>query len=291
MKETSRKALRNMLQDGGVIAAPGAYDAWSAVMIQKAGFPAVYMTGYGVVASLLGKPDIGLVTMVEMARAAHNIVSAVDVPVIADADAGYGAALNVMRTVYEYERAGVAAIQFEDQVVNKRCGHMEGKQLISLEEMVVRIKAALAARTDPDMVLIARTDARAVLGLDEALRRAKAFAEAGADVIFLEAPCSREEMRRICAEVDAPLMANMVDGGKTPLLSVEELREMGFRLVIYPLIPLYAATKNCMEALTALRTSGDSNRVQERLVDFSTFNAMISLDELRQLEASFTGNE
>jgi len=279
-----------MLQGGGVIAAPGAYDAWSAVMIEKAGFPAVYMTGYGVVASLLGKPDIGLITMSEMARAAHNIVSAVDIPVIADADAGYGAALNVMRTVYEYERANVAAIQFEDQVVNKRCGHMEGKQLISLEEMVVRIKAARTARKDPDLVLIARTDARAVLGLDEALRRAKAYVEAGADVIFLEAPYSREEMQRICAEIDAPLLANMVDGGKTPLLSVEELQTMGFRLVIYPLIPLYAATKNCMEALAALKASGDSNRVQDRLVDFNTFNAMISLDELRRLEASFTGD-
>ena len=290
MRENPRKQLRNMMKSG-IITAPGAYDAWSAVMIEKAGFPAVYMTGYGVVASLLGKPDIGLITMAEMARTAHNIVSAVNIPVIADADAGYGAALNVMRTVYEYEMAGVAAIQFEDQVVNKRCGHMEGKQLISLEEMVVRIKAARAARQDPDLVLIARTDARAVLGFEEAIRRAKAYAEAGADVIFLEAPCSREEMQRVCAELDVPLLANLVDGGKTPLLSVEELQSMGYRLVIYPLIPLYAATKNCMSALEVLKTSGDSNQVQDKLVDFNSFNTMISLNELRRLEESFAGEK
>lgn len=287
MTANLRKKLRNMMETG-IVPAPGAYDAWSAVMIEKAGFPAVYMTGYGVAASVLGKPDIGLITLPEMARAAHNIVSAVKIPVIADADAGYGATLNVMRTVYEYEMAGVAAVQFEDQVVNKRCGHMEGKQLVSLEEMVTRIKAAIAARQDPDLVIIARTDARAGLGLDEALRRAKAYAEAGADVIFLEAPRSAEEMKRVCSEITVPLLANLVDGGKTPLLSLQELKEMGFRLVIYPLVPLYAATKNCMDALKALQESGDPNRIQDSLVDFNTFNTMINLNELRKLEASFT---
>jgi carboxyvinyl-carboxyphosphonate phosphorylmutase len=288
MNNKSRKNLRALMQNG-IITAPGAYDAWSAMLIEKAGFPAVYMTGYGVVASLLGKPDIGLITMAEMAHAAHNIVSAVDIPVIADADSGYGTALNVMRTVYEYEMAGVAAIQLEDQVVIKRCGHMEGKQIVSQEEMVSRIKAAISARQDPDLVLIARTDARAVLGLDEAIIRAKAYVAAGADVVFLEALCSREEMQRACSELDVPLLANMVDGGKTPLLSVEELQAMGYRLVIYPLIPLYAATKNCMSALQTLKASGDSNAVQNRLVDFHSFNEMINLNGLLQREAALSG--
>lgn len=287
MNNNLRKKLRDMMTNG-IVLAPGAYDAWSAVMIEKAGFPAVYMTGYGVTASVLGKPDIGLITLPEMARAAHNIVSAVNIPVIADADAGYGAALNVMRTVYEYEMAGVAAIQFEDQVINKRCGHMEGKQLVSLEEMVVRIKAAIAARQDPDLVIIIRTDARAGLGIDEAIRRAKAYVEAGADVIFLEAPQSTEEMQRVCAEINVPLLANMVDGGKTPLLSAAELKNMGFSLIIYPLIPLYSATKNCVDALETLKTSGDPNCIQDKLVDFNTFNNMIHLNELRKLEASFS---
>lgn len=282
------KLLRDMLSSGEMIMAPGAYDVWSAKMVEAAGFPAVYMTGYGVSASVLGKPDIGLMTFTEVATMARNMAAAVQVPLIADCDTGFGNSLNVMRCVEEFEASGVAAIQLEDQVMPKRCGHMEGKVLVPMEDMVAKIRAAVAARRDPDFVIVARTDARAVYGLDEAIRRAKEYVKAGADVIFLEAPQSAEEVRQVAEELKVPLLSNMVEKGKTPLFSAEELHDMGYSIVIYPVTLLYATTKHAMETLAVLRQTGKISETRSYTCDFPTFNKMIHLDELRALERSFT---
>ena len=285
---TTRKALRQMLNNKEKVMAPGAYDAWSAKLIENAGFPAVYMTGYGVSASVLGKPDIGLLTLSEMVTSVKNIVASVNIPVIADADNGYGGTLNVVRTTEEYEQVGVAAIQFEDQVIPKRCGHMEGKEVIPMEEMVAKIKAAVYARKDPDFVIIARTDARAVLGFDEALRRAKAYEAAGADVIFFEAPQSLDEMKIVAQEIKVPLLANMVEKGKTPLTKATELNEIGYNIIIYPVSLLYNATKAIQDMLIQLKQDETTSNMLDKLVSFPEFNATIKLDELRDLEKSFT---
>lgn len=225
MLNNARK-LRQLLSGTDLIIAPGVYDAFSARIVAETGFPAVYMSGACVAHSMLGKPDIGLTTLTEMATAAKNIVLAAgETPVIADADNGYGGLLNVMRTVNEYECAGVACIQLEDQVFPKRCGHMEGKEVIPKDEMIAKIKAAIAARNNPDTVIMARTDARAGTGFDDALDRAKAYAQAGADVIFFEAPESVDEMRLINRAIDIPLLVNMVEMGKTSLMSKQELED------------------------------------------------------------------
>nr|WP_300095649.1 isocitrate lyase/phosphoenolpyruvate mutase family protein [Sedimentibacter sp.] len=285
---TTAKKLRELLAGNKIIVAPGAYDAWSAKLIAKSGFQAVYMTGYGVSASVLGKPDIGLITLTEMVTAAKNIVDAAgDTPVIADADNGYGGNLNVMRTVQEYERAGVAAIQLEDQVTPKRCGHMEGKEIVSKEEMVSKIKAAVAARKNPDLCIIARTDARAVNGFDDALERAMAYEKAGADIIFLEAPQSVDEMKKVSQSIKSPLLANMVERGKTPLLKNDELESIGYKIAIYPVSTLYAATKAVLDILSSIKEDDTSSTSIDKMVDFPTFNNMISLQELRELEKSF----
>lgn len=285
------KKLRELLDENKIIMAPGAYDAWSARLIEKAGFPVVYMTGYGVSASVLGRPDIGLISMQEMAEAAKNICNCTSVPVIADADNGYGNTLNVIRTVTEYEMAGVAGIQLEDQVMPKRCGHMEGKQVIPKEEMVAKIRAAVYARKDPDTVIIARTDAVAVNGYDDAIDRAIAYREAGADVIFVEAMQNQQQVENAAKLVKAPLFANMVEHGKTPLDTAENLYKMGFRIAIYPVAPLYAATKAVSEMLAVLKEKEDLRPCMEYEVDFPTFNEMIGLHELRALEKSFSCEE
>lgn len=245
------------------------------------------MTGYGVSASLIGQPDIGLLTMTEMAAQAARIVAAVDIPVIADADNGYGGALNVMRTVREYERAGVAAIQLEDQVLPKRCGHMEGKQLVTKAEMVSKLKAAVQARRSDDFLIIARTDARAVTGFDDAMDRAKAYASAGADIIFFEAPQSLEEMKTVAGTLSKPVMANMVEHGKTPLLTGKELEALGYKLVIYPNSLLYTATKAVQSMLDSMKDADTTQGFGDRMVNFPEFNKMIGLDTIREMEESF----
>lgn len=281
------KNLRKLLAQTGIICAPGAYDAWSAKLIADAGFPAAYMTGYGVSASLLGQPDIGLIGMSEMATQAGNITAAINIPLIADADNGYGSTLNVRRTVQAYERAGVAAIQIEDQVMPKRCGHMEGKELITPEEMTAKIKAAIQARQSADTVIIARTDARAVNGFNDAIQRAQAYVHAGADVIFFEAPASVQEMQAVRRLIDKPLLANMVENGKTPLLSLNELEQLGYNIAIFPASLLYTATKAVMNTLANLKMHGTTEVVLDKMVDFPTFNKMIGLQAYRDLEKSF----
>ena len=248
--------LRRMLNEPGIIVAPGAYDGISARLIERHGFKTVYMTGAGTAASALGQADLGLTTLTEMATHAGHIASCISLPLIADADTGYGNPLNVIRTVREYERAGVAALHLEDQVFPKKCGHIAGKAVIPMKEFAEKIRAAAENRTDPDFVIIARTDARAVNGIDDAIERGLRYREAGADVIFVEAPTSREEIERVAREIKAPLLSNQVPGGKTPGLTVTELETLGYKIVIFPVVSLMSATLAIESALTKLKEHG-----------------------------------
>jgi 2,3-dimethylmalate lyase len=272
--------LRELLAGPEPVLAPGAYDALSARLVERAGFPAVYMTGFGASASLLGRPDIGLLSFAEMAGHARRLVQAVGVPVIADADDGYGNPLNVMRTVREYGAAGVAALHLEDQVAPKRCGHMDGKDVIDAAEMVEKVRAAVEARGEDGPLIIARTDARAVERLDGALERARRYREAGADALFVEAPETDEEIEAVAAAFpDVPLVFNWVDGGKTPQLPLDRIRELGFALVIYPVTTLFAAARAVADALDRI---GDHD-----VPSFDAFTDMIGLPEMRDIEARF----
>jgi carboxyvinyl-carboxyphosphonate phosphorylmutase len=254
MRATTR--LRQLLAAPGIVVAPGAYDGFSARLVEAAGYQACYMTGAGTAASHLGQPDLGLATLTEMADHARHLAAAISLPLIADADTGYGNALNVVRTVREYERAGVAGLHLEDQVAPKKCGHIAGKQVIPAKEFAEKVRAASEHRTDDDFVIIARTDARAVTGLDDAIERGNRYAEAGADLIFVEAPQSLEEIERVTREVKAPLLANMVAGGRTPAVTVKELERLGFKLVIFPGVCMAAAIPAIEAALERLRAAG-----------------------------------
>jgi 2-methylisocitrate lyase-like PEP mutase family enzyme len=278
------KALRERLGQPEILVAPGAYDAWSARVIERHGFGAVYMSGYCASASMLGVPDLGLITGSEMADQLRRIAGATALPVIADGDTGFGGALNVMRTVRDYIAADGAAIQIEDQVSPKRCGHMEDKQVADPAEMVERLNAAVEARGDDSLVIIARTDARATHGLDEAIRRAELYRKAGADVLFVEAPRSVEEMRQIAKALPgAKLVANMVEGGKTPYCSASELQELGFAIALYPVAMLFAATQALDAALGELHSVGRTG--QTPLTSFTQFNAMMGLDKYNETAA------
>lgn len=280
--------LRELLAGAEPVLAPGVYDALGARLVEEAGFPAVYMTGFGTAASLLGRPDVGLVTMTEMVATATRIARASGVPVIADADTGYGNPINVIRTVQEYERAGIAGIHLEDQVAPKKCGHVEGKQVIPTEEMVAKIRAAVAARESPEFVLIARTDARAVEGLVAALERARRYRDAGADVLFVEAAQSEDEIETVATELrDVPLLFNWAEGGKTPPIEYGRLRELGFRIVIFPISTLLAATQAMRRALAEIRAAGTPLPIMDRLPRFHDFLDFIGLSEIRELEQRF----
>src|SRR5918911_2403671 len=226
--------LRALLHGPAIVQAPGAFNALAARLVERAGFPAVYLTGAGLSYTQLAQPDVGLLTATEMAIQVERMAQAVEIPVIADMDTGYGNFLNVMQTVRAYERAGVAGFHLEDQTFPKRCGHLAGKELVPVDEMVGKLKAALDTRTDPDLVVIARTDARSVEGFEAALERAHRYVEAGVDAIFLESPVSDDELRRAAAELPLPCLANMVEGGRTPLHSAAELEAMGYHIVIWP---------------------------------------------------------
>jgi 2-methylisocitrate lyase-like PEP mutase family enzyme len=282
-------ALRALLAGPEPLLAPGAYDALTARLIEQAGFDVVYMTGFGSTASLIGRPDVGLLTGTEMVDNARRIVSAVDVPVIADADTGYGNAINVVRTVQLFEQAGVAGLQLEDQVAPKKCGHMSGKAVIETAEMVGKLQAAVAARRDPDLVLIARTDAVAVSGVSDAIARGHAYAEAGADVLFVEAPTSEDDIARIATELRgvAPLVFNWAEGGKTPPLPLDRITELGFSLVIYPIGTLLAATAGIRALLGSLKADGVPSLTG--LPAFDEFTDLIGLPEVQQLEQRFRG--
>ena len=290
MRPTTR--LRSLLAGPDLLVAPGAYDALSARLIAQAGFPAVYMTGFGTAASVLGQPDVGLLTMSEMVARATALASVVgDLPLIADADTGYGNPINVQRTIHEYERAGVAGLHIEDQVWPKKCGHMEGKQVIPMEEMVQKVRAAVDARQDLDFVIIARTDANAVNGLEDALRRGRAYRDAGADVIFIEAPRSIEELQAIAqAFTDTPLLFNWAESGKTPLLPLPEIQTMGFKLVIFPVSLLFAATHAMLALLEVLSQGETPTSFHSRMVTFSRFTQHIGLPEIQELERRYGVN-
>jgi 2-methylisocitrate lyase-like PEP mutase family enzyme len=248
--------LRARLGSGRLLVVPGAANALAARVIEDAGFDGVYATGAGIANTYLGVPDIGLLTLSELLGHVAAIRAAVDVPVIADADTGFGNPINVRRTVAELERAGADAIQLEDQTFPKRCGHFAGKDVVPAGEMVAKVRAAVDARRDPDTVIVARTDARAVHGLDEAIRRATAYREAGADVIFVEAPRSEAELAEVAARVGGPQVVNLVQGGLTPTLPTETLQRMGFAIALHANLPLLASVRGMQEALAALRTGG-----------------------------------
>ncbi|MCP4680506.1 MAG: isocitrate lyase/PEP mutase family protein [Deltaproteobacteria bacterium] len=282
------KSLRERLTQQEILIAPGAYDAFIASLIEKSGFEAVYMSGAGVSYSTLGRPDMGILTQTEMVARVEMISRAVSVPVIADGDTGYGNAVNVVRTVHLYERAGASAIQLEDQQFPKRCGHLSGKELVSTEEMVGKIRAAVDARDSDDFLIIARTDARSVTGLDEALLRARKYADAGADVIFVESPHNAEDLEAVAEALgDVPLIANMVEGGKTPLLTADELQEMGYSLVIYPNSITRRFARVALDLLAELKTKGTTHHMRDKMIPFKELNRMLGIDNYRELEKKF----
>lgn len=287
MKKTTQ--LKQLLLAPEVLVVPGSYDALSARIIEKAGFLATQATGYGIAASVLGKPDIGLLSFGEMLDQTRNIAQAVQIPVMADGDTGFGNAVNVYHTVQRFEQAGCAGINLEDQVFPKRCGHMDGKQVISLAEMVGKIKAATAARVDEDFVINARTDAVAVYGVDEAIRRGNAYAAAGADLIFAEAPRDKESVARLIREIKAPVSINMVDGGKTPPLSIDELQALGAARVSVPVSCLFLAAKAMQEGMRALYLEHKIPAMTkpESILTFAEFTELVDLPFYKQLEAEY----
>ena len=280
--------LRELLDAGGTILAPGAFDPLAARCVEEAGFGAVYMTGFGTAAALLGRPDVGLVTMTEMAGNAARIVACVDIPVIADADTGYGNPINVIRTVGAFEAAGVAGIHIEDQVAPKKCGHMDGKAVISTTEMNQKIRAAADARVSPDFVIIARTDAVAVEGLERAIDRARGYREAGADVLFIEAVRTEEEAAAVAAAFPGvPLLFNWAEGGKTPPIGLDRLRELGYRIVIFPISTLLAATGAMRAILAEISSAGTPTAALPGLPSFEEFLDFIGLPQVRAAEERY----
>jgi 2-methylisocitrate lyase-like PEP mutase family enzyme len=286
-----RQVFKQLLKRDKLLVAPGCFDGLSARLVEEAGFEAAYLSG-GAVARSMGLPDIGLVTMSEVIERASQVVAAVKIPVIADADTGYGNAINLVRTVREFERVGVAAIHVEDQITPKRCGHLEGKEVISLAEMEKKIEAVLASRTDPDFGIIARTDARAVNGLEDALDRGRALARLGVDAVFIEAPESEAELETIARSLrEVPLMVNMFKGGKTPLLPVPTLQRMGYRIAIFPSETQRAAIHAMRRALQLLKREGSTESMESELATFKERDRIVGLDEWQELERRFLAGE
>jgi 2,3-dimethylmalate lyase len=281
-------SLREQLEDKNkIIVLPGVFDALSAKIAEHVGFEAMFQTGYGSAASLLGMPDFGLLNSGETVDNAMRIIRAVNVPVLVDADTGYGNPLNVWRLVRDLESLGAAGIFLEDQVWPKRCGHMAGKDVIAKEEYMPKLKAALEARHSKDFIIVARTDARAPIGLEEAIERGKAYRKAGADVIFVEAPRSVEELKTVAKEIDAPLVANMIEDGVTPNLSATELVKIGYRIAVFPLSAIYSATFAMRQVLTELKNSGTTKQSRNLMVTFKDFNQFMDLDHFRDLEKRY----
>jgi len=285
MQRTTR--FRLLIEAPEILVLPGVHDALSLRIAEQAGFSAVTCGGYSATAGLLGQPDVAQLTMTEMAEMYARLCDSTELPLFADADTGYGNTTNVARTVRAYERAGVAALFIEDQVSPKRCGHMEGKRVVPAAEMVAKLKAALDARVDADLIVCARTDARAINGLSEAIERAQLYREAGADLLFVEAPQTVDEMRRVCSEIPAPCLANNIEGGRTPILSARQLEEMGFATVTWPVSACYTIVRALRETYGALLRDGHTNNVRERMVDFEEFNNLIGLPQVREAEAGY----
>jgi 2-methylisocitrate lyase-like PEP mutase family enzyme len=283
---TPTRRLRQLLNATGVIRSLGAHDVFTARLVERAGLETVFLGGFGTAASLLGLPDVGLLTLTEMADAVRRMAARVDIPVVADGDTGHGDVHNVVRTVREFEGAGAAGILLEDQVTPKRCGHFEGKQLIAADEMVLKLKAALSARRDPEFVLIARTDARAVEGIDAAIARAQRYAEAGADVCFVEAPQSLDELRRIPREVPRPMLANMLSGGVTPILSVDELGALGYKIAVCPIESLLVTGRAVERLIEQIKSKGRVDLDAAQMMTFAEVKEVLGLKEVLDLRGS-----
>jgi carboxyvinyl-carboxyphosphonate phosphorylmutase len=285
MKKTT--LLRELMKNENIIVLPGVYDCLSAKLAEEAGFKAVLITGAGISASLLGYPDFGLISMSEVLNHTRNIVRCVNIPVFADCDTGFGNPINVYRTIKEFENAGVAGLFIEDQVFPKRCGHFDKKQVVSRKEMIKKIEAALDARSDPDLVIMARCDARAVYGIQEAIERARLYAKAGADMVFVEAPETLDELRMIPKSVKAPAMVNLVEGGKTPLMSVEELRDMGFKFVTFSGSAQKMAIKAMRDLFNMLKETGSLDNVLENIVSLDDRSQLLNLKKFYEMEVKY----
>lgn len=279
--------LRNLLDNSKPLVVPGVYDAIGAKIAQKVGFEAMFQTGYGTSATLLGLPDYGFIGATETIENARRICRAVTVPVIVDADTGYGNPLSVWKLVTELESVGAAGIFLEDQKWPKRCGHMSGKEVIPKEEYSQKLQAALDARKSKDFIIVARTDARAPEGLDAAIERGLQYKKIGADAVFIEAPKSIEEMKKIGRSIKAPLVANMIEGGATPLVSSKTLNKMGFKLILYPLSVLFANAFASMKILHELKKSGTTTSLKKNLVNFDQFNEIVDLAKFKRMEKNY----
>ena len=288
MTADKKTEFASRLRNGDYLTVPGVFDLVSARIADRMGFPALYMTGYGVVASSFGLPDAGLASYTEMVDRVKTIAAGTLTPLIADGDTGYGGLLNVQRTVRGYEQAGAVAIQLEDQKIPKKCGHTPNRRVIPVDDMVAKIRVAVAARESENFLVIARTDARTQYGLAEAIGRGQAFAKAGADVVFVEAPESVDEMIEICREIDGPLMANMVNGGKTPLLSAEKLKDLGYQIVIFPGTALLAAGSAVQSVYQHLKATGSSRGLPTPLYDFEEFSRLMGFEEVWAFEKKWT---
>ena len=285
MRPTTR--LRQMLSEPGIIVAPGAYDCLTARIIEREGFPAVYMTGAGTSVSRLGVPDLGLASVSDMVANAAAIADAVDVPLIADADTGYGGTLNVRRTIRQYESAGVAAVHIEDQESPKRCGHLDDKRVVSTEEMVRRLRAAVDARTDDDFVIIARTDALAVTDWDDTMARCEAYLEAGADVLFVEALRTAEQAQQVVRSFDVPMLYNFIETGKSPRLSASQLEEMGYKIVIFPVSAFTMVGEMVTRLMRELKERGTTERMIDSMVELEECFDMVGLSEMLSIDAAY----
>ncbi|MBM3804925.1 MAG: isocitrate lyase/PEP mutase family protein [Acidimicrobiia bacterium] len=280
-------SLKQLLQRDSILVVPASYDMVSGKLVEKAGFEAVYLSGYGHSASHLGLPDAGLISFSEMLERLHHLVRCVQIPVLADGDTGFGGVANVRRTVQEFERAGAQAIQLEDQEIPKKCGHTPGKRLVEAEEMVSKVEAAVAARRSDAFQIIARTDALSVLGLEEALRRARLYKAAGADILFVESPTTNTEIQQIGASLEGPLMINQIERGKTPLLPAPELQRLGFKIAAYALTTLMASVRAVQTALQALRRGASPESYVNDIATFEELDELLGFPEVRQWEQQF----
>ncbi|MDE0721503.1 MAG: isocitrate lyase/phosphoenolpyruvate mutase family protein [Dehalococcoidia bacterium] len=279
--------FRQLLNQPGIIQAPGAYDCLTAKLIQQAGFPAVYMTGAGTSVAQLGYPDLGLATMTDMIANAGSIADILDVPLIADADTGYGGILNIRRTIRQYERAGVAAVHIEDQEMPKRCGHLDDKKVVSVQDMVQKIRAAVDARTDDDFTIIVRTDSIAVTGWEDAMHRCEQYMKAGADALFVEALRTPEEVEQVAKNLDIPLLYNFVESGKSPLLSAEDLEKFGFKIVIYPASALLSVTHIVEQVMAQLKETGTTAHLMDKMVTLEACFEAVGLSSMLAEDAQF----
>lgn len=286
MKKTS--LFKQYILSDDILVMPGAHDALCARIIEAAGHKALTMGGYSASASLLGRPDVSLLTLTEMADCYRRVSDLVDIPLFVDGDTGFGGVLNVRRTVKEYERAGAAGMFIEDQVFPKRCGHMKDKQVIPAHEMVAKVRAAVDARADDDFVIMARTDALAVNGLEDAIERGNRYRMAGADLIFVEAPTSVDQMRAITSGIEAPTLANNIEGGRSPVLSARELQKIGYSAVVFPVAATYAVAEAVKGLMREIKITGTTNGFRDRMVDFDRFNELVGLEDLRSLEKGFS---